>query len=112
MNKAQFAALVTAEVNDGRPEGKQLKGRDVAAVLNATYQAIVDTLVEGESVAVTNFGTFLPVVVSERVARNPQTGEQVTVPARTRAKFRPSPTLRAIMVDPENGTSIRKRSSR
>lgn len=55
-------------------------------VLTATFSAIADTVAEGEKVQLKGFGTFELVDRPSRVARNPQTGEAVQVPAKKVAK--------------------------
>lgn len=47
----------------------------------------------GHDTAITNFGTFVSARKRKRTARNPQNGEQITVPAHQTIRFRPSPRL-------------------
>lgn len=55
--------------------------------------SIVEALKAGESVNLQGFGTFKAVNKEERVGRNPQTGDPLTIPAKTVAKFKASPAL-------------------
>lgn len=57
-------------------------------VTKSFIQAIVDSVVAGETVRLTGFGTFSKQSTNERVARNPQTGEAVNVPASFRVSFK------------------------
>lgn len=59
-----------------------------AACLEAILEAITNTLIKGDKVALTGFGTFS---VSPRAARagvNPQTGAKIQIPATKVAKFK------------------------
>ncbi|MFB7589335.1 HU family DNA-binding protein [Streptomyces sp. NPDC056169] len=82
---------------------------DGSLAVQAVFNVIARAVAGGHSVAVTNFGTFLPVERAARIARNPQTGQPVTVPANADVRFRVSPGLRATVrtADPESAT-IRK----
>lgn len=69
--------------------------KDTAAIVDATFMAIAQALVDGEEVRIANFGTF---GISERAARtvsNPQDRTKVVeVPAKTVAKFKAAKILR------------------
>ncbi len=49
-----------------------------------------EKLAEGEEISIRGFGTLSPVNREERKGRNPQTGEEKTIPAHRSVKFRPS----------------------
>ena len=69
----------------------------VSAVINAAVDTIEDALAKGEDVTISGFGTFR---VSERSAlegRNPQTGEQITIPPRKTASFKPGSQLKRVV---------------
>lgn len=68
---------------------------DTKKVIEATFDAIVDSLVDGNDVAITKFGTFKLDDVAERDARNPQTGKVIgKVPAHKAPKFKFSKTVK------------------
>lgn len=50
--------------------------------VDAVFEAIADSLVQGEKVVLVGFGAFEVRQRKGRVGRNPQTGEPVEVPAR------------------------------
>lgn len=62
--------------------------------LNATLDAVGDSLREGEPVALIGFGTFLVRERSERSGRNPRTGEAMTIAASKVPAFKPAKALR------------------
>ncbi len=54
---------------------------DAKKFLDAFVQVVTETLAKGEEVNITGFGRFYIRERSERVGRNPRTGEQITIPA-------------------------------
>lgn len=59
-----------------------------AESLDATLAIISDALQGGDSVILTGFGTFAAVDRPQREARNPRTGETITIPAKKVVKFK------------------------
>ena len=53
------------------------------AFVNATFASVVDTLKEGQSVSVKDFGIFKRKVRKARTVKNPNTGEDINVPEKT-----------------------------
>ena len=58
---------------------------------------MADTLARGEQVKVTGFGTFQPRDKADRLGRNPQTGQPMTISARRVVTFRSSKVLKRAM---------------
>ncbi|WP_338009915.1 HU family DNA-binding protein [Nitrolancea hollandica] len=69
----------------------------VAAVINAAVVTIEDALAKGEDVTISGFGTFRVSERSAREGRNPQTGEQITIPPRKTASFKPGSQLKRVV---------------
>jgi DNA-binding protein HU-beta len=67
---------------------------DAGRMLDATTDAIFDTLKKGDEVAVAGFGTFATSKRAARVARNPRTGEAINVPAMRVPKFKAAKALK------------------
>ncbi|MGB9763169.1 MAG: HU family DNA-binding protein [Minisyncoccia bacterium] len=68
--------------------------KDAAEALEAVIDAITKSLVKGEDVTITGFGTF---AVKKRAARqgvNPKTGEKINIPAMTVPKFKAGKALK------------------
>ena len=59
----------------------------VRAVVNALPTVVAKGIREGESISMKGFGSFVPWQQSERLARNPKTGEVVVIPKRLSVKF-------------------------
>lgn len=79
MNKKEF-------VNELATRLKSTK-KDAEKVLEAVLETIKET-VTTEDVKFAGFGIFTTIVKSERQARNPKTGETITVPTKKAVKFK------------------------
>lgn len=66
---------------------------DAQDMVDAVLSGLVEEMMEKGAVLVTGFGTLSVVPVTERTARNPQTGEKVVVPARNKVRFTPGAAL-------------------
>ena len=80
MNKNELIAAVADKTS--------LAKGDATAAVEAVFEVITSALKEGDEVRVVGFGTF---VVTQRKAgkgRNPQTGEEIDIPASKAPKFR------------------------
>jgi nucleoid DNA-binding protein len=64
----------------------QLKTKEI---VQKTFNAIVDTLVEEHRIELRNFGVFEVKKRAARKARNPRTGEKVFVPEKFVVTFKP-----------------------
>jgi DNA-binding protein HU-beta len=86
MTKAQLIDAVAAETGLARAQA--------ARAVDGIGNVIACTLVAGQDVAVPGLGKFRVKEAGERRARNPLTGEQITVPPRRKVVFKPSGTLK------------------
>lgn len=86
MTRAQLSEAVYQEVGLSRNESAEL----VENVLDE----ISDTLVRGEPVKVSSFGSFAVRQKGERKGRNPKTGEEVPIKPRRVLVFRASNVLK------------------
>lgn len=66
-----------------------IKQIEVKAVVQKTFDCIVDALARGEKVELRNFGIFKVKERRSRTGRNPRTGQVVPVPPRKVAVFKP-----------------------
>ena len=72
-NKAQLVEKVAEKTN--------LTKKDVTAAVEALFETIEETLASGDKVQVIGFGTFVVRDRAARKGRNPQTGEEIQIPA-------------------------------
>lgn len=104
LNKTRLIEHVATEAGVERHQA--------ATVVTALFDVITQAAASGHNVTVTNFGTFVSRQVRRRKARNPQTGEQVTVPAHQVVRFRPSARLVESVRSRDRKATIRKHPSR
>lgn len=74
MNKTELISALS--------EKTELNKTQVAAVLNAFTETVKAEVVKGEDVVIANFVTFTSTEKAERTAKNPATGEIITIPAK------------------------------
>ena len=86
LTRAHLSEAVYEEVGLSRNESNEL----VESVLNK----ISSTLVNGETVKVSSFGTFSVRSKGQRIGRNPKTGKEVPILPRRVLVFRPSQLLK------------------
>jgi integration host factor subunit alpha len=71
-----------------------LSRSESAELVESVLDEIADCLVTGESVKLSSFGTFMVRSKTERVGRNPKTGEEVPILPRRVLVFKPSNVLK------------------
>ena len=86
MNKTELIAAVS--------ESAGLTKKDTERVINAAIDAITASLVKGEKVQISGFGTFEIKDREARVGRNPHTKEAIEIPATRTPVFKPSKALK------------------
>ncbi len=86
ITRAHLSEAVYQEVGLSRNESAQL----VESVLNE----IAGSLVRGEAVKISSFGSFSVRQKGQRIGRNPKTGEEVPILPRKVLVFRPSHVLK------------------
>ena len=67
---------------------------DSYKMIDIIFDEIEQSLVNGENVKITGFGTFKILSKSARIGRNPKTGIPAVISARRVASFRPSAEFR------------------
>lgn len=68
---------------------------DAKKVVQGTFDAIIETLVENGRIELRNFGVFEVKTRKPRKARNPRTGEEVFVPEKKVVTFKPGRVMEA-----------------
>lgn len=86
MNKTKLISSV-AEKTD-------LTKKDAEKAVNAVFAAIEEALARGEKVQLVGFGTFEVRDRKERTGRNPQTGEEIVIPAAKVPAFKAGKSLK------------------
>ncbi len=89
------AKLTKAEIVDAIAEEQNMKRRDVQAVVDAFFGEVKDALLQDRVVEFRGFGTFeIRTRKGRERARNPRTGELVSVKNHGVVVFRPGKELK------------------
>ncbi|MDC7783988.1 HU family DNA-binding protein [Priestia megaterium] len=86
MNKAELIDAVATK--------SELTKQDSRKAVDALFETISNTLAKEEKIQLIGFGTFEVRERSERTGRNPQTGEEMTIPASKVPAFKPGKELK------------------
>ncbi len=86
MTKAHLIAKIADKADITKTEAEK--------VVNACLESIKEILQIDEKLTLTGFGTFEVVERKERKGRNPQTGEEILIPATKVVKFKPGKLLK------------------
>ena len=82
------------ELINAAAESAGLTKKDTERVVNAVIDAITASLVKGEKVQLSGFGTFETKDREARIARNPQTKEEIQIPASRVPAFKAGKALK------------------
>jgi DNA-binding protein HU-beta len=75
-------------------EATELNKRQADAVLQKLVDITVGSVRKGDPVKIPGLGTFRKVQTKARMGRNPQTGEQIKIPARKKVRFSVAKTFK------------------
>ena len=81
MTKKEIVKAISDKIDMTQLKTKQ--------IVQETFVAIIDALVEGKRIELRNFGVFEVKERAARKARNPRTGQRVDVPAKLVVTFKP-----------------------
>ena len=96
--------LTRADLSESVHRQIGLSRSESADLVKSILDQISDTLVEGKSVKLSSFGTFMVRQKKGRVGRNPKTGEEVPITPRRVLVFRPSQVMRNVINGLEGGS--------
>jgi len=80
MNKSELVAAIS--------QASDLTRSDSESILSAFCSTITQALCAGDSIRITDFGTFSVSERTARTGRNPRTGEEIAIPASKLPKFK------------------------
>ena len=89
MTKADIVAAIYEKVGISKTESSD--------VVESVFEVLKEVLENGEEVKISGFGTFRVKDKSPRKGRNPQTGEGITITARSVLRFKPGQVLKKSM---------------
>ncbi|MBD1378619.1 non-specific DNA-binding protein Hbs [Metabacillus arenae] len=86
MNKTELINAVA--------EASELSKKDATKAVDAVFDTILDALKDGDKVQLIGFGNFEVRERAARKGRNPQTGEEIEIPASKVPAFKPGKALK------------------
>jgi len=85
-----------AEEAEETPQLAHLSRRDLAALVDLTFETISGAIAADGRFSHPGFGTFTAKTIPPRPGRNPRTGEAIMVGERRSIAFRPSDRLKSL----------------
>lgn len=89
-----MSTLTRASLAEAVYQAVGLSRQESALLVERVLDSMIDSLVEGETVKISSFGTFQVRSKGQRIGRNPKTGEEVPIQPRRVLSFRPSHILK------------------
>ena len=89
MNKSELIAAIAAKTGETK--------KDAEATLNAFVDAVTEALVKGDKVQLVGFGSFEVRKRAARKGRNPQTKEEIKIPASKAPVFKAGKALKDLV---------------
>ena len=89
MNKSDLIAAIAAKTGSTK--------KDAEATLNAFVDVVTDSLVKGDKVQLVGFGSFEVRKRAARKGRNPQTKEEIKIPASKAPVFKAGKALKDLV---------------
>ena len=89
-----------------------LKQVDSKIIVERFLDEIIQVISEGNNIEIRGFGRFKIKPRKERIARNPRSGESVTIPAGLKPVFEPSKELKKLLEESNDIDGIQKELSK
>ena len=89
MNKAELIAAMS--------EKAEISKKDAEKALKAFTDVVAEELKKGENIQLVGFGTFEVTERAARTGRNPQSGEEMNIPASKAPKFKAGKALKDLI---------------
>ncbi len=90
-----MASLTKADIAENLVDSIGLSKKDAKDLVESFFDTVRETLVEREQVKLSGFGNFEVREKSQRPGRNPKTGEEIPITARTVVTFKPGQKLKS-----------------
>ena len=97
--------MTKAVVADKVAERTGMSRKDTVDAIEIFLEAVKESLKEKKKVSLVGFGTFYVKEKNARRGRNPRTGEQISIPPKSVAAFKPGKAFRE-MINGGAATSV------
>lgn len=99
VDSLETAALTKAQLAELLYENIGLNKREAKEMVEAFFNTISQSLMQGQDVKLSGFGNFQLRVKAPRPGRNPRTGEMIPIEARKVVTFHASQKLKELIQD-------------
>ena len=99
--------MTKADMVESVQNATGMSKKDAFDVIECFFDTVKDVLESGEGLKIMHFGNFEVKAKTARRGRNPQTGEEMTLPARKILTFRASKTLKLAVNGGDGGDDRR-----
>ncbi|MBM6549773.1 integration host factor subunit alpha [Marinomonas ostreistagni] len=89
-----MASLTKADIAENLVDSLGLSKKDAKDLVESFFDTVRESLVEREQVKLSGFGNFEVREKSQRPGRNPKTGEEIPITARSVVTFKPGQKLK------------------
>lgn len=86
--------MTKAELIEKVAEKAELTKKATEEVVDALFSTVQESLIEGDKVVISGFGTFEVRERAGRTGRNPRTGEEILIPAQKAPAFKAGKVLK------------------
>jgi len=87
-------SMTKADITERIQSKLGISMKESLALLESVLSILKNTLEDGEKIKIAGFGNFEIKLKKDRIGRNPQTGDPLTIEARRIISFKPSAMLR------------------
>ncbi len=87
-------SITKAELAEKIKTNADLTLKESAEILETVFEIVKERLEAGDRLKISGFGVFEVKQKKDRIGRNPQTGEQITIKSRRIVSFKPSTVLK------------------
>lgn len=94
-----MGSLTKADLAENLVDAIGLSKKDAKDLVEGFFDVVRHSLVERQQVKLSGFGNFEVREKSQRPGRNPKTGEEIPITARTVVTFRPGQKLKSKVED-------------
>lgn len=94
-----MGSLTKADLAENLVDSIGLSKKDAKDLVEGFFDVVRQSLIERQQVKLSGFGNFEVREKSQRPGRNPKTGEEIPITARTVVTFRPGQKLKSKVED-------------
>jgi integration host factor subunit beta len=92
MTKSELIDLISERFTN-------LNKKHIEYIVNEMFLQIKKALINNDKVEIRGFGTFNIRETSEKIARNPKSGEQIKIPSKKVPYFKPGKEIKKTLID-------------